>query len=69
MRLRAFEIDEPLPELNEPHALAILKPWVDVENFPLIPSELNKAIVEAFRSKAISIPFPQREVRMLGRVA
>lgn len=30
MRLRAFEIDEPLPELNEPHAVAILKPWVDV---------------------------------------
>lgn len=46
-----------------------VKPWVDVENFPLIPSELNRAIVEAFRSKAISIPFPQREVRMLGSVA
>jgi len=32
MRLRAFELDEPVPELNEPHALAILRPWVDVGN-------------------------------------
>ena len=46
-----------------------VKPWVDVENFPHAPSEINKAIVEAFRSHSISIPFPQREVRMLGSVA
>ncbi len=32
MRLRAFELDEPLPELREPHALVMLKPWVDVGN-------------------------------------
>ncbi len=30
MRLRAFELNEPLPELKEPHALALLRPWVDV---------------------------------------
>jgi len=30
MRLRAFELNEPLPELREPHALAMLRPWVDV---------------------------------------
>ena len=30
MRLRAFELNEPLPELKEPHALAMLRPWVDV---------------------------------------
>ena len=30
MRIGAFEIDEPLPELEEPHALAMLRPWVDV---------------------------------------
>jgi len=30
MRLRAFELDEPLPELKETHALAMLRPWVDV---------------------------------------
>jgi len=32
MRLRAFELYEPVPELKAPHALAILKPWVDVSN-------------------------------------
>jgi hypothetical protein len=32
MRIGAFEIREPLPELNDPHALAILRPWVDVNN-------------------------------------
>jgi hypothetical protein len=32
MRIGAFEIREPLPELKEPHVLAILRPWVDVNN-------------------------------------
>ena len=30
MKLRAFELDEPLPDLKNPHAIAMLKPWVDV---------------------------------------
>jgi hypothetical protein len=30
MRVGAFEINEPVPELKEPHALAMLRPWVDV---------------------------------------
>lgn len=30
MRLGAFELNEPLPKLKEPHALAMLRPWVDV---------------------------------------
>lgn len=32
MRLGAFELYEPVPRLNEPHALAVLKPWIDVSN-------------------------------------
>ena len=32
MRIGAFEIQEPLPELREPHVLASLRPWVDVNN-------------------------------------
>lgn len=30
MKLRAFELDEPVPALNNPHVIATLKPWVDV---------------------------------------
>ena len=30
MRVGAFEIHEPVPELKEPHVLAVLQPWIDV---------------------------------------
>jgi predicted ATP-grasp superfamily ATP-dependent carboligase len=30
VRIGAFELDEPLPELNQPHVLAMLDPWIDV---------------------------------------
>ena len=30
MRIGAFEIVEPMPQLEQPHALAILRPWVNV---------------------------------------
>jgi hypothetical protein len=32
MRLGAFGLNQPVPKLREPHALAILQPWVDVGN-------------------------------------
>lgn len=32
MRFRAFDISEPVPELNAPHALAIIRPWIDLSN-------------------------------------
>ena len=30
MRLSAFDLKDPNPELNQPHALAIIRPWTDV---------------------------------------
>jgi len=30
MRIGAFELSDPLPKLREPHALAMLRPWIDV---------------------------------------
>jgi len=30
VRIGAFELDEPLPELDQPHVLAMLDPWIDV---------------------------------------
>lgn len=32
MRFHAFDTSEPVPELNAPHAIAIIKPWIDVGN-------------------------------------
>jgi hypothetical protein len=32
LRIGAFELNEPIPELKEPFALAILRPWIDVNN-------------------------------------
>ncbi len=30
MRVGAFEINEPVPELKDPHVFAMIRPWVDV---------------------------------------
>jgi hypothetical protein len=30
MKIGAFELNEPLPELRNPHVFAILRPWIDV---------------------------------------
>ena len=32
MRIGAFRLNEPIPELKEPHVLAVLRPWIDVNN-------------------------------------
>lgn len=46
-----------------------IKPWVPVLDFGSATGEVNKAIVEEFRTRNISIPFPQREIRLLNEVA
>lgn len=47
----------------------MVKPWVNVPDFGDASGEINKAIVEEFRARNISIPFPQREVRLLNSAA
>jgi hypothetical protein len=32
MRIKAFELEEPVPELREPHVIAMLEPWIDAGN-------------------------------------
>ncbi len=32
MRIGAFELNEPIPELNEPYVFTILRPWIDVNH-------------------------------------
>ena len=43
-----------------------VKPWVPVAEFGVALGVVNKAVVEEFRKRNISIPFPQREVRLLN---
>jgi small conductance mechanosensitive channel len=47
----------------------LIKPWVKVADFGPASGEVNKTIVEEFRARNISIPFPQREVRLLNPAA
>ena len=44
-----------------------VKPWTAVADYIVAQGEINKAIVEAFRGRSIVIPFPQREVHVVGR--
>jgi len=46
-----------------------VKPWSSVHDRVDVEGEINKAIVENFRTRGIVIPFPQREVRLLSRAA
>jgi small conductance mechanosensitive channel len=43
-----------------------IAPWVTVNDYGAAKGELYQAIVERFREAGISIPFPQREIRMLN---
>lgn len=46
-----------------------VKPWVAVGDYGEIVGELNLGVVEELRRRGIDIPFPQREVRLLGGAA
>jgi small conductance mechanosensitive channel len=43
-----------------------VRPWVAVADFSTVVDELSRAIVEDCRQRGISLPFPQREVRLIG---
>jgi small conductance mechanosensitive channel len=43
-----------------------LKPWVAVEDYVPVVGELSLAVVETCRRRGISIPYPQREVHLIG---
>jgi small conductance mechanosensitive channel len=43
-----------------------VKPWVAISDYVPAQAELYQAIVEAFGTDHIQIPFPQREIRMLN---
>jgi small conductance mechanosensitive channel len=43
-----------------------VRPWVLVPDYVAASGEINGAILESFRSRGILMPFPQREVRLIG---
>ena len=46
-----------------------VRPWVNVPDYGPASAEVAKSIAEEFRARGISIPFPQREVRLLNPAA
>jgi len=46
-----------------------VKPWVKIVDHVVASGEINQAILETFRGRNIVIPFPQRDVRILGNAA
>ncbi|MFN3716754.1 MAG: mechanosensitive ion channel family protein [Thiobacillus sp.] len=43
-----------------------VRPWTSVADFNAASSDITQAVLETFRDRGIAIPFPQREVRLLG---
>lgn len=65
-------LKEPAPfiqttQLGSSAVIVAVKPWVSVVDFADATGEINKSIVETFRSRGIVIPYPQHEVRLLGQ--
>jgi small conductance mechanosensitive channel len=54
-------------QLGNSAVMLAVKPWVAVSDFGDATGEINKAIVETFRTRGIVIPYPQHEVRLLGQ--
>ena len=44
-----------------------IRPWTPVDDFYNTSSDITQAVLETFRERGIHIPFPQREVRLLGQ--
>ncbi len=66
---RVLRDPSPFVQINTLADLSVsisVKSWVSVRDYASAIGELNKSMLEAFRSRGISIPFPQREVRLLG---
>lgn len=52
--------------LGESSVNIAVKPWVAVQDVGPASSEINQAVLEVFRARGITIPFPLREVRVLN---
>ena len=55
-----------ISELADSSVTLSIQPWVVIADMITAKAELYQAIVERFRASKIEIPFPMREVRVLG---
>ena len=46
-----------------------IRPWVAVADYSAISGEINLAVADELRQRGIVMPFPQREVRLIGKAA
>jgi small conductance mechanosensitive channel len=65
---------EPAPvvgvsRLGDSSVRIAIGPWVPVPDYVAATSEVNRAVLEAFRQRQIRIALPQREVRLLNAAA
>jgi small conductance mechanosensitive channel len=72
LRANASILQEPAPlvqvaKLADSSVNIGVRPWVKVPDYATVVGELNRSLLETFRARGISIPFPQREVRLLGK--
>jgi small conductance mechanosensitive channel len=64
--LRDFEPVIGVTLLADSSVQIAVKPWVAIGDYNVTGSEINQAILLAFREAGIVIPFPQREVRLVA---
>ena len=74
LRANSRVLSEPAPavvvsRLADSAVVMAAAPWVRVPDYGAASNEISQAIVEAFRSRGIDIPFPQREVRVVSTTA
>lgn len=70
LRANPRVLQEPAPyvqvvRLADSSVNIAVKPWVSVPDYHVALGEVNKAVLEAFRQRAIRLARPQREVRLL----
>jgi small conductance mechanosensitive channel len=65
-------LKEPAPivgvsRLADSSVVISVMPWVAVPDYFVAQTEVNQAIIEQFAQQKISIPFPHREIRLIGQ--
>ena len=74
LQASALALKDPTPvisvaRLGDSSVRVGVHPWVSAPNYGGATSEINRAVLEAFRQRGVAVPVPQLEVRMLEAAA